>query len=103
MYGFIQVPFSAKGTLGRVEPVQQLGRVADNPSLDGPMVNRIALLDRHLFEFPQTEAVGQVQRTQRRITERSKGLPLNTRSSAIDSSGRAPETPEKYLRHVPHE
>ena len=54
-------------------------QVADRGIVDGD-----AAFGHHLLEISEAEIIGQYQRTQSRITDRSKCLPLNTLTSILE-------------------
>jgi hypothetical protein len=56
----VGVPLARDGSLAMVEPFQQLGRVTDNPSVNGRVVNGDAAFGHHLLEITQAEIVGQI-------------------------------------------
>jgi hypothetical protein len=58
--GLVNVPFSGHGSLAAIEPIEQLGRVPDNPSVNGRMVDRDAALGHHLFKVSQAQIVSQI-------------------------------------------
>ncbi len=47
------VPFRADGALVSIEALQQLVRVADNPSMEGRVIDRDASLGHHLLKIAQ--------------------------------------------------
>src|SRR5215207_9701239 len=55
----VHVPFPADGSLTCIEALQKFGRVPDNPSVNGRVVDRDAALCHHLLQVPETEIVGQ--------------------------------------------
>ena len=52
------LPVTAR--LRAIEALQQFGRVADNPSVNGRMVDRDAPLGHHLLKVPQAQIVSQI-------------------------------------------
>src|SRR3712207_5458968 len=49
----INVPPGSDGSLAGIEAFQKFGRVSDDPSVNGRMVDRDAALSHHLLEIPQ--------------------------------------------------
>jgi hypothetical protein len=57
---FIHVPFPADASFAKIEALEQFGRVANNPSVDGRMVDGDAPLGHHLLKIPQAQIVSQI-------------------------------------------
>jgi len=55
--GFIHVPFPADASFVTIEALEQLRRVADNPSVNSRMIDGDAALGHHLFQIPEAEVV----------------------------------------------
>jgi hypothetical protein len=56
----IHVPFPADASFAKIEALEQLRRVADNPSVNGRMVDGDAPLSHHLLQVPQAQIVSQI-------------------------------------------
>ena len=54
------MPLAGDGPLAPIEPLQQFGRVPDDPAMDRGVVDGDAALGHHLFQIPETEIVGQI-------------------------------------------
>jgi hypothetical protein len=58
--GLVDVPLSGDGSLACVEALQKFGRVMDNLSVNGSMVDRDAARGHRLFQVPKAQIVSQV-------------------------------------------
>ena len=58
--GLVDVPLSSNGSLGCVEALQKFGRVTDNLSVNGRMIDGDAPLGHHLLKILETEIISQV-------------------------------------------
>ena len=56
----VHMPFAGDGSLATIEALQQFGRVANNPAVDGRVIDRDAPLGHHLLQVPQAEIVSQI-------------------------------------------
>jgi len=56
----VYVPLSSDGPLAQIELLEQLGRVAHDPSMNGRMTDRDTALCHHIFQISQAQTVGQV-------------------------------------------
>src|SRR5688500_13564567 len=56
----INVPLGSDGSLARIEALQKFGRVSDNPSVNGCVVDRDAARGHHLFKVSQAQIVSQI-------------------------------------------
>jgi hypothetical protein len=58
--GFVDVPLASDCSLTVIEPLQQLGGVANNSAMHCRMVNGDAALSHHLPKIPQAQIVSQI-------------------------------------------
>ena len=56
----VHVPFPADASFAKIEALEQFRRVADDPSVNGRMIDRNAALGHHLLQVPQAQIVSQV-------------------------------------------
>ncbi len=56
----VHVPFPADASFAKIEALEQFGRVADDPSVNGRMIDGDAPLGHHLLQVPQAEIVRQI-------------------------------------------
>jgi hypothetical protein len=54
------VPLSGDGSLAPVELLEQLGRVVDDSSVDGRVIDRDTAFGHHLFQVPEAQAVSEI-------------------------------------------
>lgn len=56
----IDMPLSADGSLTSVKLLQQKQGVVDYPAMNRGMINLNASFGHHLFQIPETQAIGQI-------------------------------------------
>jgi hypothetical protein len=56
----VDVPLAGDNPLACIEALQKFGRVPDNLSVNGRVIDLDAALSHQLFKVPQAEIVGQV-------------------------------------------
>jgi len=54
------VPSGCDSSLACIEAIQTSGRIADNPSANGRMIDRGAALSHHLLKISEAQIVGQI-------------------------------------------
>src|SRR5689334_22475629 len=58
--GFIHMPPASDGSLSAIEPLQQLGRITNDPAMYRSVIDGDAPLGHHLFQIPEAEIVSQI-------------------------------------------
>ena len=58
--GFINMPFAGNGSFAPIEPLQQFGRVPDDPPVDRGVIDGDTPLRHHLLKISETEIIGQI-------------------------------------------
>jgi hypothetical protein len=56
----VDMPLAGNGSLVSIETFQQFGRVPDDPSMNGRIIDRDVSLSHHLFKISQAQFVGQI-------------------------------------------
>jgi hypothetical protein len=56
----IHVPFPADASVAKIKALEQFGRVANNPPVDGRMIDGDTPLGHHLLQVPQAQIVSQI-------------------------------------------